>query len=95
MDRMAAKGLLATEKIRHMTLYRTAVTRQQAQQSELRYALKHAFDEALTPMMQCLLDTRELSAEELAELESLLRQKRRQSQSRKSSVSGKSGRLSA
>jgi predicted transcriptional regulator len=75
---MAAKGLLTTEKIRHMTLYRAAVSRQQAQQGELRYALKHAFNNALTPMLQCLLDTRELSARELEELEAMLGAKRRQ-----------------
>lgn len=78
MDRMVAKGLLSTEKIRHMTLYRAAVTRGQAQKGELLYALKHAFNNALTPMLQCLLETRDLSAEELAELEALLWEKRRQ-----------------
>jgi BlaI family transcriptional regulator, penicillinase repressor len=78
MDRMAAKGLLATEKIRHMTLYRSAITREQAQQGDLLYTLKHAFDNALTPMLQCMLQSRQLSDAELAELESLLRQTRKQ-----------------
>lgn len=78
MDRMVAKGLLVTEKVRHLTRYRSAVTRKQAQRSELRYALKHAFNGALTPMVQCLLETHELSAEELADLEDLLREKRKQ-----------------
>jgi BlaI family transcriptional regulator, penicillinase repressor len=78
MDRMVAKGLLSTEKIRHMTLYRAAVTRGQAQKGELLYALKHAFNDALTPMLQCMLETRDLSAGELAELEALLREKRKQ-----------------
>src|SRR5690349_20849830 len=31
MDRMVAKGLLSAEKIRNLTLYRSVVTRQQAQ----------------------------------------------------------------
>lgn len=78
MDRMAAKKLLATEKVRHITLYRAAVTREQAQQGELRYTLKHAFNNALTPMMQSLLETRDLSDAELGELEALLRKKRKQ-----------------
>lgn len=77
MDRMAAKGLLKAEKFGHFTRYRSAVTRQQAQRGELLYALKHAFNGALTPMVQCLLDTHDLSAEDLAQLESLIKAKKR------------------
>ena len=77
MDRMVAKGLLRAEKIRHVTRFRSAVTREQAQRSELLYALKHAFNGALTPMVQCLLDTREISARELAQLEALINDKKR------------------
>src|SRR5437867_5138794 len=77
MDRMVAKRLLTAEKIRNLTLYRSAVTRQQAQRGELLYALKHAFNGALTPMVQCLLETSDLSAHELAELESLIKAKKR------------------
>jgi BlaI family penicillinase repressor len=82
MDRMVVKGLLTAEKVRNLTLYRSAVTRQQAQRGELRYALKHAFNGALTPMVQCLLDAHELSAEELAELEALIKEKRKQRRNR-------------
>ncbi len=78
MDRMVAKGLLTAEKVRHLTVYRAAVTRPQAQRGELLYALKHAFNGALTPMVQCLLETGDLSARELAELEDLIKQKRKQ-----------------
>ncbi len=77
MDRMVGKGLLTAEKAQHPTLYRSAVTREQAQRGELFYALKHAFNGALTPMVQCLLDTGELSAAELAELESLIKSRRK------------------
>ncbi len=77
MDRMVAKGLLTAEKVRNLTLYRSVVTREQAQRGELFYALKHAFNGALTPMVQCLLDTRDLSAEELVKLESLIKAKKR------------------
>jgi len=31
MDRMVVKGLLAAEKVRNLTIYRSAVTREQAQ----------------------------------------------------------------
>jgi len=77
MDRMVAKGLLTAEKLRNLTLYRSAVTREQAQRGELLYALKNAFNGALTPMMQCLLETGELSAEELAGLEALIKEKKK------------------
>lgn len=77
MDRMVVKGLLQAEKIRNLTLYRAVVTPAQAQRGELLYALKHAFNGALTPMVQCLLDTRDLSAEELAELESLIKARKK------------------
>ena len=77
MDRMVAKRLLTAEKIRNQTLYRSAVTREQAQRGELLYALKHAFTGAFTPMVQCLLDTNRLSGEELAELEALIKAKKR------------------
>jgi predicted transcriptional regulator len=77
MDRMVAKGLLTAEKIRNLTLYRSAVTREQAQRGELLYALKHAFNGALTPMVQCLLETKDLSAEELAELEAVIKARKR------------------
>jgi len=77
MDRMVAKGLLTAEKVGHLTTYRSAVTRRQAQRGELFYTLKHAFNGALTPMVQCLLETGKLSADELAELESLIKAKRK------------------
>jgi BlaI family transcriptional regulator, penicillinase repressor len=76
MDRMVAKGLLTAEKVRHLTLYRAAVTRQQAQRGELLYTLKHAFDGALTPMVQCLLETDRLSAKDLAQLEAMIKERK-------------------
>jgi predicted transcriptional regulator len=77
MDRMVVKGLLASDKMRNLTVYRSAVTREQAQRGELFYALKHAFNGALTPMVQCLLDTGTLSEDELAELETSIKAKKR------------------
>jgi len=77
MDRMVVKGLLTAEKVGHLTTYRSAVTRRQAQRGELFYALKHAFNGALTPMVQCLLETGKLSADELDELESLIKAKKK------------------
>lgn len=74
MDRMVAKGLLAAAKERNVTLYRSAVTKAQAQRGELLYALKHAFNGALTPMVQCLLDTGDVSRDDLDKIKQLIAQ---------------------
>src|ERR1017187_3367064 len=76
MDRMVPQGLLTTEKIRNLTLYRAAITPQEAQRRELFYTLKHAFNGALTPMVQCLLDSHDVTADQLAELDKLIQKKR-------------------
>ena len=81
MDRMVTKGLLKAEKIRNLTLFRAAVTEEEAQQGEVQYALKNAFGGALAPMMQCLLGSNKLTAGELEELEKLIRAKRKESKS--------------
>lgn len=72
MDRMVAKGALKAKKQGKLTVYQSAVTRAQAQRGELFYALKHAFNGAMTPMVQCLLDAREVSREELDELKKII-----------------------
>jgi BlaI family transcriptional regulator, penicillinase repressor len=72
MDRMVGKGLLKADKQRNLTLYRSAVSPTQAQKGELLYALKHAFNGALAPMVQCLLDTREVTHEELDNIKQLI-----------------------
>jgi BlaI family penicillinase repressor len=77
MDRMVAKGVLKARKQGKMTIYNSAVTRAQAQHGELFYALKHAFNGALTPMVQCLLENNELDSDELEELESLIKAKKK------------------
>jgi BlaI family penicillinase repressor len=77
MDRMVAKGMLKARKEGKLTIYHSSVTRAQAQRSELFYALKHAFNGALTPMVQCLLENHDLDADELNKLESLIKAKKR------------------
>jgi BlaI family penicillinase repressor len=76
MDRMVTKGLLKTERIRNLIFYRSAITRIQAQKGEIMRAVKRAFDGALTPMMQFLLDNHKLSQKQLSELEELIKKKR-------------------
>ena len=77
MDRMVAKGLLLGRKTGKVTLFSSAVTRDQAQRGELLYALKNAFNGALTPMMQCLLNSGEVSPAELAEMEAMIKAKKK------------------
>jgi BlaI family penicillinase repressor len=77
MDRMVAKGVLRAHKEGKLTIYRSAVTRAQAQRSELFYTLKHAFNGALTPMVQCLLESHDLDADELEKLEALVEAKKK------------------
>jgi predicted transcriptional regulator len=74
---MVGKSLLKAEKTGKVTLFQSAVTQEQAQRGELLYALKHAFNGALTPMVQCLLDTENLSSGDLAELEAMIEAKKK------------------
>jgi len=77
MDRMVAKGVLKAKKEGKLTIYQSVVTRAQAQRGELFYALKHAFNGALTPMVQCLLESRNFGEDELEKLESLIKAKKK------------------
>jgi BlaI family penicillinase repressor len=77
MDRMVVKRVLKSKKTGKLTIYQSAVTRAQAQHGELFYALKHAFNGALTPMVQCLLDSKDLNAEELTELETMIKARKK------------------
>ena len=76
MDRMVTKGLLKTEKIRNLILYRSAITKKDAQNGEIMRTVKRAFDGALTPMMQFLLDSDKLSTKQLSELETMIKRKK-------------------
>ncbi len=83
MDRMAIKGLLKTEKLRNLILYRSSITTIQAQKGEVMGAVKRAFNGAMTPMMQFLLNSNSFTAEQLAELETLIKQKRKNTTNKK------------
>jgi len=78
MDRMVKKDLLQTERIRNLYLYRSVITRAQAQRGEIMKTVKRAFDGALTPMMQFLIENERLSDEEYHRLESLIRNRKRE-----------------
>jgi BlaI family penicillinase repressor len=76
MDRMVKKNLLKPERIRNLILYRSVITRPQAQRSEIMRTVRCAFDGALTPMMQFLLDSGELSGGQIDELEKMIKDKK-------------------
>jgi predicted transcriptional regulator len=72
MDRMVAKGLLATKAIRNLTLFSSQISRADAQRGELRRLLSRAFDGALTPLIHFLVEEEKLSPKEIAELRRLV-----------------------
>ncbi|MHC4727839.1 MAG: BlaI/MecI/CopY family transcriptional regulator [Planctomycetota bacterium] len=72
MDRMVEKGFLQIEKIRNLQLFHSCISEIDAKRGEFRKMLKRAFDGALTPMMQFLIDHEGLSKAESAQLRKLV-----------------------
>ena len=77
MDRMVKKGLLRKEKMCNLHLYRSQISKTQAQRGEVMKTLKRAFNGTLTPMMQFLLENEDIPADKLSDLEQIIKQKRR------------------
>jgi len=72
MDRMVEKGFLQIEKIRNLQLFKSCISEVDARRGEFRRMLKRAFDGALTPMMQFLVEHEGLSKEEANHLRALV-----------------------
>ena len=64
MDRMVKKGFLRVSKVRNLQLFSASIDKVAARQSELRRMLARAFDGALTPMMQFLVEHEGISPED-------------------------------
>ena len=77
MDRMVKKGLLTTERIRNLMLYTSVITRQEAQNNEIVKTLKRAFEGAISPLMQFLVENEEMPDAEIEKLEQLIREKKK------------------
>lgn len=75
MDRMVKKGLLRIEKIRNLQLFSPCISQKQARTGEFRKMLTRAFNGAMTPMMQFLLDNEKLSKSEIVALKKLVEDK--------------------
>jgi BlaI family penicillinase repressor len=72
MDRMVEKGFLEIKKIRNLQLFRSCISEVDAKRGEFRKMLKRAFDGALTPMMQFLIEHEGLSRKEASQLRKLV-----------------------
>ena len=76
MDRMVKKGLLNAKKICNLYLYSSAITKRQAQNTEIVRTLKRAFNGAMTPMMQFMINNDDLSSEEYGQLEKIIKERK-------------------
>jgi BlaI family penicillinase repressor len=72
MNRMVEKGFLQIERIRNLQLFKSCISEVDARRGEFRKMLKRAFDGALTPMMQFLIEHEGLSKEEASQLRKLV-----------------------
>ena len=71
MDRMVKKGFLEVAKIRNLQLFSAVIDKVAARRFELHGMLRRAFDGALAPMMQFLVDHEGLSPEDAQYLRQL------------------------
>ncbi len=76
MDRMVDKGFLQIERIRNLQLFKSCVSEVDAKRGEFRKMLKRAFDGALTPMMQFLIEHEGLSKDEASQLRKLVQKQK-------------------
>ncbi len=73
MDRMVEKGFLKIEKVRNLQLFKSCISEVDAKHREFRKMLKRAFNGALTPMMQFLIEHEGISKDEASQLRELVR----------------------
>jgi len=83
MDRMVEKGFLQIEKIRNLQLFHSCISEVDARRGEFRKMLKRAFDGALTPMMQFLIEHEGLSKNEASKLRELVNKASKKSEVKK------------
>ncbi|MGB7581389.1 MAG: BlaI/MecI/CopY family transcriptional regulator [Sedimentisphaerales bacterium] len=72
MDRMVDKGLLKINKVRNLQLFSSQINRTQAAKGEFRKMLGRAFDGALAPMVQFLVENENLSENQIKELRDIV-----------------------
>ncbi len=72
MDRMVDKGLLKINKVRNLQLFTSQINRTQAAKGEFSKMLGRAFDGALAPMVQFLVENENLSESQIKELRDIV-----------------------
>ena len=88
MDRMVEKGFLRIDRIRNLQLFRSCISEVDAKRGEFRKMLKRAFDGALTPMMQFLIEHEGLSKEEASQLRKLVQNQKSENRIQKTERKG-------
>ncbi len=78
MDRMVEKGFLEIDKIRNLQLFKSCISEIDAKRGEFRKMLTRAFNGALTPMMQFLIEHEGLSKKEASQLRNLVNSAKKQ-----------------
>lgn len=74
MDRMVKKVLLETSNVRYLQLFSAKISQAEAQKGEFRKMLSRAFNGALTPMMQFLVDSEEFGKDDLRKLRQMVKE---------------------
>lgn len=74
MDRMVTKGLLTRKTIRNLNLFSSAISPDKAKRGELKRLLRRAFNGALSPMLQFIVEEEELSPDEIQQLREFIKQ---------------------
>lgn len=72
MDRMVQKGLLKLQKIRNLQLFSAAVSETSARRGEFQKMLNRAFNGAVGPMMQFLVENEKLTTDDIEQLRTLI-----------------------
>lgn len=72
MDRMVQKGLLRIQKIRNLQLFSAAVSETSARRGEFQKMLNRAFDGAVGPMMQFLVENEKLTKDDIDRLQQFI-----------------------
>ena len=82
MDRMVEKGFLQIDKVRNLQLFKSCISEVDAKHREFRKMLKRAFNGALPPMMQFLIEHEGISKDEASQLRELVRKSEEKAKNR-------------
>jgi len=80
LSRLVAKGTLDYDQIGNSYLYRTVVAREQMTRQEMRGLLSRVMGATLSPVLAHFIEEAELSDDEIAKLQQLLDEKRKEIQ---------------